>query len=239
LRDCREVSSRLTSSGLRTREGRRDSRTDTTPSARSRRFRASQALVLSQPLHFRDPLLRCAVRTTSLYRTAIGEHHHSARSISRAPAIGLARRHRRPATAGATLEPCCMIRSIKGIDLAASDVHSCRYSSGAPTMRKLSALLITAMLAGATLVDPADSAPAWQYGWWQPGAGGQWGWTGAWGPGGRWVRRGPSWVYRSRAPAWQSARWVRGPGGRWVWRGGWGPGGAWVRQGPNWVYRWR
>jgi hypothetical protein len=32
-------------------------------------------------------------------------------------------------------------------------------------MRKLSTLLIAAMLAGATPVNPADSAPAWQYGW--------------------------------------------------------------------------
>jgi len=104
-------------------------------------------------------------------------------------------------------------------------------------MRKLSALLIVAMLAGATLANPADSASAWQYGWWQPGPGGQW--VGAWGPGGTWVRHGPNWVYRSRPQPWRNARWVRGPGRRWAWRGGWGPGGTWVRQGPNWVYRWR
>lgn len=106
-------------------------------------------------------------------------------------------------------------------------------------MRKLSVFLIAAMLAGATLVDPADAAPGWQYGWWQQGPGGQWRWVGGWRPGGRWVRSGPNWVYRSRPGPWRQARWVRGPRGRWVWSGGWGPGGTWVRQGPNWVYRWR
>jgi hypothetical protein len=106
-------------------------------------------------------------------------------------------------------------------------------------MRKLSALLIAAMLAGTTLVDPTDAAPGWQYGWWQPGPGGQSRWVGGWGPGGRWVRNGPNWVYRSRPGPWRHGRWVRGPRGRWVWSGGWAPGGTWVRQGPNWVYRWR
>ena len=107
-------------------------------------------------------------------------------------------------------------------------------------MRKFAAIVVAAILAASTLVEPAFSVPPpWEYGWWQQGPGGQWRWVGGWGPGGRWVRHGPNWVYRWSPPPWRYAQWVRGPGGRWVWSGGWGPGGAWVRQGPNWVYRWR
>jgi hypothetical protein len=107
-------------------------------------------------------------------------------------------------------------------------------------MLKLAAMVVAAMLACTTLVNPVFSAPPpWQYGSWQRGPGGQWRWVGGWGPGGSWVRRGPNWAYRYRPPPWRSARWVRGPGNRWAWSGGWGPGGSWVRQGPDWVYRWR
>jgi hypothetical protein len=110
-------------------------------------------------------------------------------------------------------------------------------------MRKqVVAMVVAAMLAGTTFVNSAFSAPPpWQYGWWQRGPGGQWRWVGAWGPGGRWVRNGPGWVYQWGPPApWRYAWWVRGPAARWVWTGwGWGPGGTWIRRGPNWVYRWR
>lgn len=68
-------------------------------------------------------------------------------------------------------------------------------------MHKFLAVAIVGMLASTTLVNSASSAPPrWQYGWWQQGPGGQWGWAGSWGHGGRWMRHGPNWVYRSRPP---------------------------------------
>jgi Spy/CpxP family protein refolding chaperone len=66
-------------------------------------------------------------------------------------------------------------------------------------MRKLSALVIAGMLAGAALANPTVcAARSWHYGWWQRGPHGHWGWRGGWGPGGRWMRMGPRWVYRYR-----------------------------------------
>jgi hypothetical protein len=106
-------------------------------------------------------------------------------------------------------------------------------------MRKLCALMIAVMLVGAALPEPASAQPSWQYGWWQPGPGGQWRWVGSWGPRGRWVRNRGNWVYRSPGPPWRYSRWVRGRGGRWGWGGGWGPGGQWVRYRGGWAYRWR
>lgn len=66
-------------------------------------------------------------------------------------------------------------------------------------MRKLAALVMVGMLVGAALASPAISAPPrWHYAGWQRGPHGHWRWRGGWGPGGRWVRRGPRWVYRWR-----------------------------------------
>jgi hypothetical protein len=68
-------------------------------------------------------------------------------------------------------------------------------------MHKFLAVVVVGMLASTALVNSASSAPPrWQYGWWQQGPGNQWGWAGSWGHGGRWVRHGPNWVYRSRPP---------------------------------------
>jgi Spy/CpxP family protein refolding chaperone len=66
-------------------------------------------------------------------------------------------------------------------------------------MRKLSALVIAAMLAGAALANPAVGQPRGHghgHGWWERGSHGRWVWRGGWGPHGRWERRGPRWVYR-------------------------------------------
>ena len=62
-------------------------------------------------------------------------------------------------------------------------------------MSKLLTMTIIAMLASATLANSAFSQrppPRWQYGWWDQNQ-----WRGSWGPGGRWMRHGPNWVYRS------------------------------------------
>ena len=57
-------------------------------------------------------------------------------------------------------------------------------------MAPRAAMVIVGMLVSVT-------PPRWQYGWWLPGPrGGGWRWIGSWGPGGRWVRHGPNWVYR-------------------------------------------
>jgi Spy/CpxP family protein refolding chaperone len=64
-------------------------------------------------------------------------------------------------------------------------------------MRKLSALVIAAVLAAAALANPAVSQTRGHgHGWWERGPHGRWVWRGGWGPHGRWERRGPRWVYR-------------------------------------------
>ena len=69
-------------------------------------------------------------------------------------------------------------------------------------MLKFWTMTIIAMLASATLVNSAFSRPPprppWQYAWWGNDTSGQPQWRGGWGPGGRWVRHGPNWVYRWR-----------------------------------------
>ncbi|MBV8122199.1 MAG: hypothetical protein JO081_19940 [Alphaproteobacteria bacterium] len=64
-------------------------------------------------------------------------------------------------------------------------------------MLKLSAMMIIAMLASATLVNSAFCAPPpWEYGWWAKGSHGEPQWRGGWGRNGHWVRHGRNWVYR-------------------------------------------